>query len=182
MLDIIRSDGIEGANVRAITRGAGVTEATLYRYFPDKKSMFHEVWQGQAHPLIEMTRGFFESFEAAPPSETVSDYVREVYARYDSYPAGFSYALLSTSTRIWRSTDEKYQEQKRIVGNYFEMLFDSGSVVQMDAYMARRIFISTTLFIPRSIESGQISGPAAQYADDIIAVVHRMLGLESATV
>ena len=181
MLDIIRSDGIEGANVRAITRGAGVTEATLYRYFPDKKSMFHEVWQSQAHPLTDMTQDFFVSFDDASSSETVSNYVREIYTRYDSNPAGFSYAILSASTRKWRSTDEKYQEQKRVVGEYFQKLFESGSVIPMDAYMARRVFISTTLFIPRSIESGQITGPAAQYADDIIAVVHRMLGLEIAT-
>jgi len=40
---IFLADGFEGASVDAIAREAGVSKATLYSYFPDKKQLFMEV-------------------------------------------------------------------------------------------------------------------------------------------
>lgn len=41
--DIFMSDGFEGASVDDIARTAGVSKATLYSYFPDKRLLFMEV-------------------------------------------------------------------------------------------------------------------------------------------
>ncbi len=41
--EVFLRDGFEGASVDAIARAAGVSKATLYSYFPDKRSMFTEV-------------------------------------------------------------------------------------------------------------------------------------------
>ena len=40
---IFMSDGFEGASVDDIARSAGVSKATLYSYFPDKRMLFMEV-------------------------------------------------------------------------------------------------------------------------------------------
>jgi len=40
---VFMSDGFEGASVDNISKSAGVSKATLYSYFPDKKSLFSEV-------------------------------------------------------------------------------------------------------------------------------------------
>jgi len=40
---IFMSDGFEGASVDDIARAAGVSKATLYSYFPDKRLLFMEV-------------------------------------------------------------------------------------------------------------------------------------------
>lgn len=40
---IFLKDGFEGASVDDISREAGVSKATLYSYFPDKRSLFIEV-------------------------------------------------------------------------------------------------------------------------------------------
>lgn len=40
---VFLSDGFEGASVDVIARAAGVSKATLYSYFPDKKLLFMEV-------------------------------------------------------------------------------------------------------------------------------------------
>jgi len=40
---IFMSDGFEGASVDDISRAAGVSKATLYSYFPDKRLLFMEV-------------------------------------------------------------------------------------------------------------------------------------------
>lgn len=41
--DVFLSDGFEGASVDMIARAAGVSKATLYSYFPDKRLLFMEV-------------------------------------------------------------------------------------------------------------------------------------------
>lgn len=41
--DIFLRDGYEGASVDDIARAAGVSKATLYSYFPDKRLLFMEV-------------------------------------------------------------------------------------------------------------------------------------------
>lgn len=40
---VFLSDGFEGASVDAIAKRAGVSKATLYSYFPDKKHLFTEI-------------------------------------------------------------------------------------------------------------------------------------------
>jgi AcrR family transcriptional regulator len=41
--DVFLADGFEGASVDTIARAAGVSKATLYSYFPDKRLLFMEV-------------------------------------------------------------------------------------------------------------------------------------------
>lgn len=41
--DVFMKDGFEGASVDEIARTAGVSKATLYSYFPDKRLLFIEV-------------------------------------------------------------------------------------------------------------------------------------------
>ena len=42
-------DGFEGASVDDIAKAAGVSKATLYSYFPDKRLLFSEVAKGECN-------------------------------------------------------------------------------------------------------------------------------------
>ena len=44
---VFLADGFEGASVDDIARAAGVSKATLYSYFPDKRLLFMEVAKGE---------------------------------------------------------------------------------------------------------------------------------------
>lgn len=44
---VFMRDGFEGASVDDIARAAGVSKATLYAYFPDKRLLFMEVAKGE---------------------------------------------------------------------------------------------------------------------------------------
>ncbi|PYE84286.1 TetR/AcrR family transcriptional regulator [Pseudoroseicyclus aestuarii] len=46
--DVFMCEGFEGASVDEIARAAGVSKATLYSYFPDKRLLFLEVIKAQA--------------------------------------------------------------------------------------------------------------------------------------
>lgn len=50
---VFLSDGYEGASVDAIARAAGVSKATLYSYFADKRLLFMEVARAECALQIE---------------------------------------------------------------------------------------------------------------------------------
>ncbi|MEM9317638.1 MAG: TetR/AcrR family transcriptional regulator [Pseudomonadota bacterium] len=47
--EVFMREGFEGASVDVIARDAGVSKATLYSYFPDKKALFLAVLQGECN-------------------------------------------------------------------------------------------------------------------------------------
>ncbi len=47
--DVFMKDGFEGASVDDIAKTAGVSKATLYSYFPDKRLLFAEVAKCECH-------------------------------------------------------------------------------------------------------------------------------------
>ncbi|MFI0396495.1 TetR/AcrR family transcriptional regulator [Paracoccus jiaweipingae] len=53
-------DGFEGASVDDIAREAGVSKATLYSYFPDKRLMFAEVFRAELQRESSMARGLVD--------------------------------------------------------------------------------------------------------------------------
>ncbi|MEO1109352.1 MAG: TetR/AcrR family transcriptional regulator [Pseudomonadota bacterium] len=51
--EVFMADGFEGASVDDIARAAGVSKATLYSYFPDKRLLFVEVAQTECSRMAE---------------------------------------------------------------------------------------------------------------------------------
>lgn len=62
--DVFLSDGFEGASVDDIARAAGVSKATLYSYFPDKRMLFMEV--ARVECLLQADRAIAEIDMTAP--------------------------------------------------------------------------------------------------------------------
>lgn len=66
--DIFMSDGFEGASVDDIARAAGVSKATLYSYFPDKRLLFMEVAKTEC---IRQAESAVETIDMSLPSAIV---------------------------------------------------------------------------------------------------------------
>ena len=62
--EVFLSDGFEGASVDQIARAAGVSKATLYSYFPDKRHLFMEVAKAECLRMAEETTALIDT--AAP--------------------------------------------------------------------------------------------------------------------
>ena len=63
---VFMAEGFEGANVDAIAKAAGVSKATLYSYFPDKRALFAAVAQAACEEQTRRALSFAEedgSFE-----------------------------------------------------------------------------------------------------------------------
>lgn len=66
--EIFMSDGFEGASVDDIARAAGVSKATLYSYFPDKRLLFMEVAKAEC---IRQADSAVETIDPDAPAATV---------------------------------------------------------------------------------------------------------------
>lgn len=72
---VFMSDGFEGASVDDIARAAGVSKATLYSYFPDKRLLFSEVVQTEC---TRMAEAIVEQIDdTLPPRQVLSVVARQ---------------------------------------------------------------------------------------------------------
>jgi AcrR family transcriptional regulator len=87
--DVFLRDGYEGASVDQIARAAGVSKATLYSYFPDKRILFLEVAKTECQRQADVATADMET-DAAPRKVLttaathmigffLSDFGRQVY-------------------------------------------------------------------------------------------------------
>lgn len=68
--EVFLRDGFEGASVDDIARAAGVSKATLYSYFPDKKLLFMEVATAQCEKQAQESIDCIDI--SKPPAEVLS--------------------------------------------------------------------------------------------------------------
>ncbi len=71
-------DGFEGASVDDIAREAGVSKATLYSYFPDKRLLFSEVTRAECARQAESGVKLLDL--DAPPQEVLTAAARRISA------------------------------------------------------------------------------------------------------
>lgn len=66
--EIFMSHGFDGASIDDIARAAGVSKATLYSYFPDKRLLFMEVAKSEC---IRQAEAAVETIDMSLPVGTV---------------------------------------------------------------------------------------------------------------
>ena len=74
--DVFLSDGFEGASVDDIARASGVSKATLYSYFPDKRLLFMEV--ARLECLRQGEETFQEINTQGHPSQVLANAARHM--------------------------------------------------------------------------------------------------------
>jgi len=73
--EVFMRDGFEGASVDHIARVAGVSKATLYSYFPDKRLLFSEVAR------LECNRQAEEALQEVGQDDPIEDVLHEAADR-----------------------------------------------------------------------------------------------------
>ncbi|MBJ6373644.1 TetR/AcrR family transcriptional regulator [Sedimentitalea arenosa] len=68
--EVFMADGFEGASVDDIARAAGVSKATLYSYFPDKRLLFMEVATTECTRMADRALDLID--QARPPREVLT--------------------------------------------------------------------------------------------------------------
>lgn len=73
---VFMADGFEGASVDDIARAAGVSKATLYSYFPDKRLLFMEVAKTECGAMADQVLAQID--ESHPAREVLTDTARHI--------------------------------------------------------------------------------------------------------
>ena len=73
---VFLADGFEGANVDDIAREAGVSKATLYSYFPDKRLLFMEVVTNECRTMAQIALARID--QTQPPREVLTSAARQI--------------------------------------------------------------------------------------------------------
>ncbi|MFV0515083.1 MAG: TetR/AcrR family transcriptional regulator [Jhaorihella sp.] len=74
--EVFMADGFEGASVDDIARAAGVSKATLYTYFPDKRLLFTEVANTECARLAEIAMAQID--DRRPPRDVLTAVGRQL--------------------------------------------------------------------------------------------------------
>jgi AcrR family transcriptional regulator len=74
--EVFMREGFEGAGVDAIAKAAGVSKATLYSYFPDKKMLFLEV--AKVECLRQSETALVLAAQGQTPEQTLTDIARRM--------------------------------------------------------------------------------------------------------
>ncbi|QIE40844.1 TetR/AcrR family transcriptional regulator [Meridianimarinicoccus aquatilis] len=74
--DVFMREGYTGASVDSIAKAAGVSKATLYSYFPDKKLLFLEVAKTEC--LRQSETAMVQAHSGASTEETLTDIARRM--------------------------------------------------------------------------------------------------------
>jgi len=151
--DVFLADGFEGASVDAIARKAGVSKATLYSYFPDKRLLFMEVAKCECGNQIEEA-GAILSPDAAPADAlrdaghkmtcfVLSDFGQAIFrmcvAESDRFPE-LGREFFRTGPAVFRGE----------MVAYLRIAAERGELVIDDVHLAADQFVElchTTLFV-----------------------------------
>ncbi|MCH2135198.1 MAG: TetR/AcrR family transcriptional regulator [Phycisphaerales bacterium] len=176
MLQIVHTSGGASASVRAIARGAGVTEAVLYRYFPSKEAMFHEVWYRRLQPMVHAKVALLEQADLSP-EQVLTDWVRLTFREYDADPAAFFFVFLSEDNGPWRRDDRLFRMQSDAFQNWITRDLSGALTGPISAAGMTRQIAAILLSVPRSIKAGRLEAPAINHLDSTIESIRRLLQL-----
>lgn len=136
---VFMRDGFDGASVDDIAREAGVSKATLYSYFPDKRELFLEIIRLQC--LSQADSAFCNNILDAPAREALTR-AADIFVRFMVSPLAISmHNLIHGEARRFPELAQKFyamgpeMAMTRIV-ELFEALVARGELVIDDIELA----------------------------------------------
>ncbi|NOE24793.1 MULTISPECIES: TetR/AcrR family transcriptional regulator [unclassified Ruegeria] len=179
--EVFMADGFEGASVDDIARAAGVSKATLYSYFPDKRLLFMEVAQTECCLMAERVLSMID--ETKPAREVlqitatqltaflVSDFAQQVFricvAERDRFP--------ELGRAFYEAGPQNGQRQ---MAEYLEKAVAKGELAIDDVHIAAeqfselckvRIWTRAAFGIQNTFTQEEIDQVAAQAVDMFLA-------------
>ena len=124
--EVFLRDGFEGASVDDIAKVAGVSKATLYSYFPDKRLLFVEVATNECNRMADQIVEQID--ESRPPVEVLSIVARQLVRFLTS-----DFAL--RVFRICAAESDRFPE----LGHAFYASGPEMGRMQMSGYLSRAV-------------------------------------------
>ena len=141
---VFMAEGFEGASVDAIARTAGVSKATLYAYFPDKRLLFLEVVRAEC--LRQADEAVAEIDPEAPPEAVLRFGARKIVEFYISdFGRGVARLRAAESDRFPELGRQFYETGPELararIGAYLEAVCARGALAIEDIPLAADQFV-----------------------------------------
>ena len=172
LLEIVSSQGLQAASVRAVTRRAGCNEAILYQHFKNKDEMLREVFAEIMTSMAEDKEGLVE--EHPQLTDAVTRWVETTYSFYDEHPDAFAYVLLA-SPPVVRSPSPLFGRMTRLFGELLDRTEPPPGMTLARDPVVLSMFRGQLLGIPRAIHFGSLEGPAIQYTAAVSEAILQLI-------
>jgi len=107
-------------SIRDIAREAGISHASIYRYFPDQQSLFVEAFICGAHEIVELLADIIRNSKTGEIEKVSEAYVTYLI-RNDQYFRMMTHFMLDGSLSL--EMIEKLNEAERRIFDQFDILF-----------------------------------------------------------
>ena len=175
--EVFMADGFEGASVDDIARAAGVSKATLYSYFPDKRLLFMEVAQVECKRMAENVVAMVD--DCKPAREVLTIAARELTAFLVSDFAQQMFRICVAERDRFPELGQTFYEAgpqngKRQLVEYLEKAVQKGDLVIDDLQMAAeqfselckvRIWVRSAVGVQKNFSPSEIEEIALQAVD-----------------
>lgn len=166
--EVFLQEGYEGASVDVIARVAGVSKATLYSYFPDKRHLFVEVATRECR---RQARVAIETIDTArPPAEVLFEAAERLMGFVLSDLGCAVFRIVVAEAERFPELGREYWESgpgqvRRILGSYLAEAVARGELAICDIPMAADQFAElckADLFTRRLMGVADPPGPEAR--------------------
>jgi AcrR family transcriptional regulator len=143
--EVFLRDGFEGASVDDIARVAGVSKATLYSYFSDKRVLFQEVARNEFEVIAERAT---QSIDRNAPARQVLTQAAFAIISYNTSPMGISfYRMCLAEAERFPDIGKAYYESgpavaHREISAFLEEAHARGELQIDDPLRAAKVFLS----------------------------------------
>ena len=164
---VFMADGFEGASVDTIAREAGVSKATLYSYFPDKKQLFAEVARNECGRQADAASA--EVDMSQPPATVLRQAGRHLLNFFLSeFGQRIFRICVAESDRFPELGRQFYDSGPKMVETaltcYFDMAIERGELAIDDKVLAAHQFaeLCKAMLFPRIVFGVQTEFGAAE--------------------
>ena len=172
LLEIVSTEGLQAASVRAVTRRAGCNEAILYQHFKNKDEMLREVFAEIMTSMAQDKEGLVE--EHPRLTDAVTRWVETTYSFYDQHPDAFAYVLLA-SPPVVKSPSPLYGRMTRLFAELLDRTEPPAGMTLAREPVVLSMFRGQLLGVPRAIHFGSLQGPAIQYVQHVSNAILQLI-------
>jgi len=162
--------GDASITIQAIAREVGITEGAIYRHYRSKDELRWQAYQQTIEDMACQKQQLV--FAKMPFPKKLRQWVQYTYTYFDQHPEAFTYVLLipHPEPRTPEET-EITTRQGHLFMEMFELAKSQGHARPIPAEIALSHFTGLMLNIPRLINEGVLSGPAARHVGEITQAI-----------
>ncbi|MCE9521542.1 MAG: TetR/AcrR family transcriptional regulator [Alphaproteobacteria bacterium] len=164
--------GVAQTTTKDIAAAAGIAEGTIYRHFESKEALVEHLFLSNYLPLAKTLDGIQK--RAATTMRKLETIVRYLYEAYDHDPTIFRFMLITehgATAKIPDGIATPVSVMRKVIKEGIK----TGAVRRIDPQIATHLALGLILQPATAHVYGEITGPLAPRANDVVDALSRVL-------